>query len=110
MSGTPSDLVQYDEQLHWRCRMLGGEVPFRYCRTLNEGLPCRHVIGCWKTVFDVETFLDAHYARETLAAVWDRPRPDKMVQLAELVERARQTQQAAKASEAEISGEGKDKG
>ncbi len=105
MSETTPDPTQYDEQMHWRCRMLGGEVPFRYCRTLNEGLPCQHVAACWRTVFDVEKFLHAHYLPESLAAVWNRPRQDKLVRLAELIERARQAQHAADAAETEISGE-----
>jgi hypothetical protein len=27
---------------------LGEEISFRYCRTLNEDLPCQNIIVCWE--------------------------------------------------------------
>jgi len=83
-----SAIEQHDHELHWRCPQLGGEVPFRYCRKLNEGLPCARVLSCWHTVFNVEVFLKRHYDPERLAAVWSRPQSSKLVQLADLVSQA----------------------
>ena len=82
-------IEQHDDRIHWRCRQLGGEVTFRYCRKLADGLPCTHVVSCWQTVFDVRAFLEDHYDVAQLAAAWNRPRPDKTVHLADLIARAR---------------------
>jgi hypothetical protein len=89
--GEPTNrrIEQYDDQVHWRCRQLGGEVTFRYCRKLSDGLPCARIVSCWHTVFDVRPFLERHYDPEQLAAAWNQPRPDKMAQLAEMIHRAR---------------------
>jgi hypothetical protein len=84
-------IEQYDDVVHWRCRQLGGEVTFRYCRKLTDGLPCPRVISCWHAVFDVQAFLERHYTVEEIAAAWNQPRPDKMVQLVDLIARATRT-------------------
>ncbi len=81
-----SSLAQHDHEMHWRCPQLGGEVPFRYCRTVNAGRPCARTVPCWHTIFDVRTFLARHYDLDEIQAS-ERPRPDKIVQLAELVHR-----------------------
>jgi hypothetical protein len=90
-----SGIEQHDERMHWRCPMLGGEVTFRYCRRLVEGMPCARIVRCWKPIFDIQDFLDSHYDRDELAAIWNRPRPDKVVQLSELIARATQSAGAA---------------
>jgi len=84
-----SAMEQHDHEIHWRCPQLGGEVPFRYCRKLNEGLPCARLVSCWHTVFNVGAFLERHYDPAQLEAAWNRPRPEKMAQLVELVQRAK---------------------
>lgn len=83
-----TSIEQHDEQVHWRCRQLGGEVTFRYCRKLTDGLPCPRVVSCWHTVFDVGAFLERHYDPEQLTAAWNQPHPDKLVQLSDLIARA----------------------
>jgi len=84
-------IESYDALVHWRCPQLGGEAPFRYCRKVNEGLPCARLFSCWQTVFDVKAFVERHYDAAEIAAAWGRPRPDKMAQLADLIAHARQT-------------------
>ncbi len=86
-----SVIEQYDNEVHWRCPQLGGEVPFRYCRKLNEGLPCQRLIACWHTVFDARAFLEQHYDPEQLSALGNRPRPEKVAQLVDLIQRAAST-------------------
>ena len=79
---------RYDQLMHWRCRQLGGEVTFRYCRKVNNGLPCARLITCWHTVFDVATFLAQHYDPQEIAAAWNQPAPEKMNHLLALVAEA----------------------
>ena len=82
---------RYDSLILWRCPQLGGQVTFRYCRKLLNGAPCARIVGCWRTTFDVTTFLKTHYDIEHLSDLWEVPRDDKAVQLADLIERARKT-------------------
>ena len=89
MCDRKSSLEQYDDKLHYHCPMLGGEVPFRYCRTLNEGKPCRRIETCWEQLPDIGDFLDSHYDMDELRALWSRPRKDKFVTLFELLQKAR---------------------
>ena len=44
------------------CNQLGMLIEFSYCTAMNDGLPCRNIIGCWKARMDILAFL-----RETLS-------------------------------------------
>ena len=45
-------------------------VEFRYCTSMNENLPCRNIIGCWKERTDVIAFLRNKYTVEDLKKVF----------------------------------------
>jgi len=45
-------------------------VEFSYCTSMNEGLPCRNIIGCWKERTDVIAFLRGKYTVEDLKKVF----------------------------------------
>lgn len=81
-------IERHDQLVHWRCPRLGGEVTFRYCRKVAGGKPCDRILACWENTFDVAAFLERYYDLDELAATWSEPKPDKVVQLAELVKRA----------------------
>lgn len=70
------------------CRMLGHDVPFRYCRGVSAGLPCRRVADCWYTQFDVTSWLQEQYTTEQLDRI-TAPPPPKIATLVELIDRAR---------------------
>jgi hypothetical protein len=36
---------------------MGMIIDFSYCVSMNEGLPCRNIIGCFQGRFDVLTLL-----------------------------------------------------
>ena len=84
-----ADVTQHDRRQHYRCPQLGGPVPFVHCRTAANGMPCARILACWEHVFDVAGFLAAHYDMTELAAVWNKPRKDKITSLIDLVRRAR---------------------
>lgn len=67
--------------------MLGHQVPFKYCRSVNMNLPCRMVIDCWKGLFPVEDFVRIHFSEEEIASFLQPPKP-KLVQIYELMRRA----------------------
>ena len=80
-------IEQYDDKTV-RCPRVGGDVNFKFCRSENNMLPCRWVVGCWQTRIRVDKFLDEHYSKEELARTFLPPKP-KIESLLELMERAK---------------------
>jgi hypothetical protein len=71
-----------------RCPRVGGEVNFKFCRSENNMLPCRWIVGCWQARIDINTFLKDHYSKEELAQVFTPPKP-KIESLMGLVDKAK---------------------
>ena len=88
--GANDALVQHDAKTAWRCPRLGDTVPFRYCRTVNGGLPCPTILACWQERFDIAAFLEANYDAETLRKILHQDRPGKAAQLVDLIRKARE--------------------
>jgi hypothetical protein len=81
-------LEEYD-RLITRCLSLGGEVPFRYCRTVNEDLPCRRIILCWKFRLEISKFLVEHYSIDQIQSALSPPTKSKVETIIELIEKAK---------------------
>ena len=80
-------IEEYDDK--WlRCPRVGGEVNFRFCRSENNMLPCRWIVGCWQAQIDIHTFLEDHYSEEELGQMVTPPKP-KIESLVGLVEKAK---------------------
>jgi hypothetical protein len=79
--------ADYDQR-ELRCRLLGHDVPFKYCRKVNDGTPCRFVADCWHPQFDVATYLLENYTAEQIESILTPPKP-KITSLVELIERAK---------------------
>ena len=73
-----------------RCPMLGGEVPFQYCRTVNEDLPCRKIIICWEFRIEIGKFLNENYSVEQIQRALAPPSKTRIETLIELIEKAKQ--------------------
>jgi hypothetical protein len=85
---------EHDERER-RCRRLGHEVPFSYCRSCGaESLPCRLIYDCWFETFDITAYMNEHYTEEERAAVLAPP-GDKMVSIFELIKKAQQVKDSA---------------
>jgi hypothetical protein len=81
-------LEKYDA-LEIRCRLLGHQIPFRYCRSSTENLPCRKIMDCWWGRMDVETYLKENFTPDELnRSVFAEPKP-KIASLVELIEKAK---------------------
>ena len=80
-------IEQHDEKTI-RCPRVGGEVNFRFCRSENNMLPCRFIVGCWEMRLDVNQFLEEHFSKEELNRIFLPPKP-KIESLVELIERAK---------------------
>ncbi len=70
------------------CRMLGHYVPFKYCRTVKDGLPCHRVLDCWFERLPVEAFIAANYSEDEQKKIFEQPQP-KIASLLEIIKRAK---------------------
>jgi hypothetical protein len=85
-------LTEHDQDVLPRCRRLGQEVLFGYCRQETGGHPCRLILDCWWEHFDVRTFLQAHLPEEAMSQVeraGTSPLPSKVLSLLDIVQQAR---------------------
>jgi len=81
-------ITEHDELIYWRCPPLGGEVPFKHCRTMNGGLPCGKLSDCWGKRVDVEHFLASNYSHEELERMF-APTPDRLNRILQVLESLR---------------------
>lgn len=82
-------MIEEFDDLLIRCPMLGGEVPFRYCRTLTEELPCRKIIICWEFRIEIGKFLGDHYSLDQIQKALAPPTKTRLETILELVEKAK---------------------
>ena len=86
-------LSEHDQDALPRCRRLGHEMAFGYCRQETGGKPCRLILDCWWERFDVRSFLRAHLPPEVMAQVeraGNSPAPPKVQSLLDLVQQAKE--------------------
>ena len=81
---------KYDKK-EWYCRMLGHDVPFRYCRTMREGLPCAKIFDCWFEILPIKEFVEENYSEEEQRQIHEPPR-SRISAIAEILEKARKNQ------------------
>ncbi len=79
-------IEQYDE-LEAYCRSLGHYLSFRYCRRVNEGLPCPAIRDCWFERLSIDEFLERHYGPAQLALL-QAPAPGKLSTILGLLPRS----------------------
>jgi hypothetical protein len=82
-------MIEEHDALVIRCPQLGGEVPFQYCRTVNEDLPCRRIIICWEFRFEIAKFLSEHYSIDQIEQALSPPKRSRVETLIELIEKAK---------------------
>jgi hypothetical protein len=80
--------IQPDDDLEIRCRKLGHQIRFSYCRGENNGLPCFKTLDCWYPFFQVEEFLQRHLSQEEFVEAFGKPQKPKVLSLVELIEQA----------------------
>jgi hypothetical protein len=84
-------MIEEHDALIMRCPMLGGEVPFHYCRTVNEDLPCRKIIICWEFRIEIGHFLNEHYSFDQIQRALAPPTKTRLDTILELIEKAKKT-------------------
>jgi hypothetical protein len=86
-------MIEEYDTLIMRCPMLGGEVPFQYCRTVNENLPCRKIIICWEFRIQIGKFLNEHYSMDEIQRALAPPSKTRVETILELIEKAKKTKE-----------------
>jgi hypothetical protein len=71
------------------CPQLGGEVPFRYCRMVNEDLPCRRIMVCWEFRLEIAKFLGEHYSIDQVQNALAPSSRTRLDTILELIEKAK---------------------
>ncbi len=82
-------MIEEHDSLIIRCPQLGGEVPFQYCRTVNEDLPCRRIIICWEFRIEIAKFLNEHYSIEQIQRALAPTTETRLETILNLIEKAK---------------------
>ncbi len=75
------------DHLEVHCPSLGGQVPFKYCRTMQANLPCANIVRCWCRRFDIVAFLAQNYEPEDLEKAFGTPRKPRLERLLDILQR-----------------------
>ncbi len=86
--------VPPDDDFKIRCRKLGHQIHFSYCRRESSGLPCFKILDCWYPYFPIEALLRGELTEEEWQDVFEKPRQPKILSLVELIEQAQKRTQA----------------
>lgn len=54
------------DKLETRCFQLGDIIPFKYCRSMNQRLPCHLVFNCWNHRIDLNSYLIDNFSEAEL--------------------------------------------
>ena len=79
---------QYDH-LECRCRILGQQVTFHYCRTAENNLLCGKIADCWFERIDIEKFLKENYTADDIGRL-KKPVKPKVHSLLDLIKKAQE--------------------
>jgi hypothetical protein len=82
-------LEEHDDEM-MRCPRVGGYVNFKFCRSENNMLPCRWIIGCWQARIDIKSFLDEHFTPADRETIFVPPKP-KLESLVEMIEKVKKS-------------------
>jgi hypothetical protein len=67
------------------CFQLGMITQFDYCVSVNEGLPCRNLIGCWRERTEINSFLKKSLSEDELRKCFDGLPKSKIERILEII-------------------------
>jgi hypothetical protein len=73
---------QYDKKQTY-CKQLGHHVPFKYCRTVNNKLPCKQIFNCWFEILPIKEFIAQNYEKEEIKAILT-PAPSRLERILDI--------------------------
>lgn len=86
-------MIEEHDALIIYCPQLGGDIPFRYCRTVNEDLPCRKIMVCWEFRMDIAKFLGEHYSIDQVQSALAPSSKTRLDTILELIEKAKKAKE-----------------
>jgi hypothetical protein len=86
-------MVEEHDGLMIYCSQLGGEIPFRYCRTVTDGLPCRKILVCWEFRVEISRFLSDYYSSDQIERALAPPTKTRIETILELIEKAKKSKE-----------------
>jgi len=75
------------------CPQLGMLVEFSYCISMNENLPCRIIVGCWKNRMDIIKYLKENYTDEDLKKIFESPPKNRLQRIVETIEKEKKKEE-----------------
>lgn len=85
-----AEITEPGDEFKIRCRKLGHQIHFAYCRHENSGLPCFKILDCWYPFFPVEELLRGELTDEEWGDAFEKPLKPKILSLLELIEQAQE--------------------
>jgi len=76
----------FDRLEIWRCPQLGNPVSFKYCRIMNNRLPCSRIVSCWGGTIDVMACLRQCFSTEELKQAFGAPAKDRLTRIIETID------------------------
>ena len=89
------------DPLEIRCRKLGHQVTFAYCRKESIDKPCARIIECWMSRINVLEYLNNEFGTAFLHEFVAQGKKDKMSSIIELVEKSRKPNAPGEGTKAE---------
>ena len=86
-------MIEEYDPLVIRCPQLGGEIPFKYCRTVNEDLPCRKIVICWEFRIEIGKFLNENYSIDQIQQAFTPPTKTRVETILDLIEKAKKVKE-----------------
>ena len=68
--------------------MLGHNLPFSYCRSMNNGLPCRKIRDCTFQLIGIDEYLKENFTYDELKTAFT-PADDRLTSILKIVEKNR---------------------
>jgi len=79
-----SENLKHD-QLAIRCRKLGHEVTFKYCRTLEGQTICPSIHNCWWERFDIDSWLKENISKKQYNELTNKKPTPKLNKIMEII-------------------------
>jgi len=72
------------------CIQMGSVIEFSYCMSLNDGLPCKNIVGCWQNRFNIERFLGLRFTEDEIKRVFGGLPKNKLERIIECLNKIKQ--------------------
>ncbi|MEW5908226.1 MAG: hypothetical protein AB1659_00340 [Thermodesulfobacteriota bacterium] len=78
-----------------RCRKLGHQISFSYCRIENLNIPCSKILECWADHFNAAEYLKFELTPDEWEKAFETAPKPKISTLLDLIEHAKKVKENA---------------